>query len=518
MPLLATGAALPLYLAWAVFLATGGGDLAAQTAWAGFTERHPGTPYNFSWYGGLHTVNYSWISPYLMAVFGVRTVTAAAGLVSTWLAGMLCVRSGVSRPLWPALLSMVTLWCNVVCGRTTFALGVAFGLAACLAIVGTRRPWLALAFSALATLSSPVAGLYLTVVGAACLLRRDWARAAALIAPPFVVVGLTTLFFPFEGQHPMAPGRIWPPVFCSLAIVVLAPRRWHAVKLGAAVYAVGVGLTFLVDSPIGTNVERLAQLAAPVVLLAALLAPGLHVARRVALAAALVLSTHWVVDKTLEDVRLYTEVPAWARHTDGVVAALDRLGADRTRVEVVPARNHREASVLAPHVNMARGWNRQADVERGRLFYAGHPGVDVPRSAFSPAAYRAWLDRWAVGFVVLPRGARPDGPAEAEAALVRKGTDWLEPVWQDRHWRVLRVRDAVPLVSAPASVVRSDEAALVVRAPRPGSVLVRVAHSPWLRAQGACLKEAEDGFTRLTVKKPGEYRITSSYGLPRGSC
>jgi hypothetical protein len=196
-------------------------------------------------------------------------------------------------------------------------------------------------------------------------------------------------------------------------------------------------------------------------------------------------------------------VPAWAAETDGLVRALDGLGADRTRVEVVPARNHREAARLAPHVNLARGWNRQLDVERGRLFYDG---------SFSAATYRAWLDRWAVGFVVLPLG-RPDGPAEAEAALVRDPglrPEWLEPVWQDEHWRVYRVRDAVPLVSAPGTVVTTTGTELVLRADRPGPVTVRVAWSPWLRADGGCL--TRDGeFTRLTVPAAGEYRISSAY-------
>ncbi|MFE7272210.1 hypothetical protein [Streptomyces sp. NPDC057623] len=104
----------------------------------------------------------------------------------------------------------------------------------------------------------------------------------------------------------------------------------------------------------------------------------------------------WVGKKTGDDLYVSTRVPAWAGETRGVVRALGRLGADRTRVEVVPARNHREASGLAPHVNMARGWNRQLDMERARLFYDG---------SFSAATYRAWLDRWAVGYVV--RSASP---------------------------------------------------------------------------------------------------------------
>jgi hypothetical protein len=186
-----------------------------------------------------------------------------------------------------------------------------------------------------------------------------------------------------------------------------------------------------------------------------------------------------------------------------VVGALDRLGADRTRVEVVPARNHREASGLAPYVNMARGWNRQLDMERARLFYDG---------SFSAATYRQWLDRWAVGYVVLPLG-RPDGYAKVEARLIREDRpDWLEPVWQDEHWQVFRVRDAVPLVSGSASVVSTSSADVVVRMPGAGTTTVRVAHSPWLHVDGGGCLAPEGEFTRLTVSAPGEYRISSEYG------
>ncbi len=169
--------------------------------------------------------------------------------------------------------------------------------------------------------------------------------------------------------------------------------------------------------PVGTNLERFAEYAAPVALMVALLAqPRLRPVRRALLVAALVFSSGWTVKKTVDDLKVSTDVPAWAAQTDGVVRALESLGADRTRVEAVPARNHREAVALAPHVHLARGWNRQLDMERARLFYDG---------SFSAAAYRAWLDRWAVGFVVLHDG-RPDGYAEEEARLVRSGgpTGW----------------------------------------------------------------------------------------------
>ncbi len=523
VPLLSTLALLPLYAVWWFFFAKGGGDLAAQQAWADFVSKHPGTPYNLSWYGGLHTANYSLISPYLMALLGVKTVTLLSGLASAWLGGMLWVRTGIARPLWPALLTSYALCCNVISGRTTFALGIAFALAACVLLIGARRIWWAGLCAALATTGSPVAGLYLLVVGAAFLLVRDWGRALSLLLPPVVVVGATTVLFPFQGVQPMGWGRILAPVLFCAAVLLVAPGKWRALRAGSAVYALGVVLTFLIASPIGTNVERLAQLIAPAVLLACLPAKATGPQRRAdrikrgAYVLTLVFSVYWVTQKAVDDIVVYTKVPAWAKHTDELVTALDRLGADRTRVEVVPSRDHRESALLAPHVNLAKGWNRQADVERGPLFYDGYPGAGVADGAFTPEAYKDWLDKWSIGLVVLHDG-RPDGPAEREAALVRGEPGFLEPVWQDAHWKVYRVRGAEPLVSGPAELLRSDETSMVVRAWEKGTVKVKLAYSPWLTTSGGCL--AEDGdYVRLQVDGPGEYRIGSAYGwLPPGRC
>ncbi|MCL8010264.1 DUF2029 domain-containing protein [Streptomyces sp. AS02] len=505
IPLLATLPFLPLYGIWWAFLATGGGDLAAQYAWAGFAARHGDSAYNLFWYGGTHTANYSLISPYLMAGLGVRAVTVVSGLVASWLAAVLITRvKGLHRPLGPAVLASLALWCNVASGRTTFALGVAFGLGACLVLIGRRRLVPAVACAALATMASPVAGLFVAVVGAAFLLTRDYPRALALLVPPAVTVGATSLLFPFKGEQLMFADRVWQPALLGLAVTFLAPRTWRVARWSGVVYAAGVVLTYLVASPVGTNVERFAELFAPAALLAVLLArPALAGFRRKLLVVALVFSVGWVGKKTGDDLYVSTRVPAWAAETHGVIRALDRLGADRTRVEVVPARNHREASGLAPYVNMARGWNRQLDMERARLFYDG---------TFSAATYREWLDRWAVGYVVLPVG-KPDGYAKDEARLVRDHRpEWLEPVWQDAHWRVFRVRDAVPLVSGPASIVSTSSADVVVRMPRAGTATVRVAHSPWLHVDGDGCLAPRGEFTELSVSAPGDYRISSEYG------
>lgn len=98
--LLVTACILPLHVLWLAFLATGGGDLAAQVAWAEFAKMYPGSAYNLFWYGGLHIANYSLISPYLMALFGVVPVTLLSGVSSTWLAASIVERTGIRRPLW----------------------------------------------------------------------------------------------------------------------------------------------------------------------------------------------------------------------------------------------------------------------------------------------------------------------------------------------------------------------------------------------------------------------------------
>ncbi|MGK5543282.1 hypothetical protein ACSNOH_00785 [Streptomyces sp. URMC 127] len=194
------------------------------------------------------------------------------------------------------------------------------------------------------------------------------------------------------------------------------------------------------------------------------------------MSAATVLLSVWTLGKTAYDLRLYTPVPAWAAHTSSLKslkAALHGMRADRSRIEVVPARDHREAWLLGRDFHLARGWNRQLDVVRGRLFYDG---------TLTATTYRRWIDHWAVGHIVLPSG-RPDGPAEAEAALVRSRPPWLRKVWSDASRTVYAVRNAVPLVPAPARLLHMNSAAITLAVDdAPATYALRLPYSPWLRA------------------------------------
>ena len=502
---LATAAAAALNLLWALLWASNGGDLAAQYAWTRFAVRHPGGAYDFAWYGGMHPASYSLLAPYLMAVVGVRTAAAAAGTLSAGLVAFLLVRSGVSRPLASALWGAFSLSCNALSGRVTFAVGLMFGLMAVTVVFVPRGPRWArgaavLALGVLATAASPVAGLFLEVVAAALFLTRRWWPGAAVAAGPPLVVGASALFFPFTGVQPFAWYLVAAPLVSAVSVLLLVPKAWRTVRAGALVYAVGTVLTWAIPSQVGSNVDRLELLFAGVVLLAA----ALHL-RTAALCAAFGATVIAQVARPVFDV---VNTAAYSGHSSGVRKELRRLRADRGRVEVVPERTHLESYEFSSDVELARGWNRQADVQRNPLFYNG---------ALTPAAYHAWLRKWAVGYVVLP-AAQPDWAAGDEARLVRSGLPWLRQVWHDPHWRVYRVTDAVPLADPPATVEHAGDGEIDVSVPVAGPVLIRVAWSPWLSVSGGggCLAQAGD-WTRLYAHRAGVFRISAPYRVPRGS-
>jgi hypothetical protein len=517
---IATVAAGVLHVLWALYLAKDSGDMAAQYAWTDFIRAHPSASYNLSWYGGMHPASYSILSPYIMAALGVRVTAVIAGTLSATVSTALILRSGVRRPMLPILWTVFALWCDVVSGRVTFALGLLFALMAAVLLYPAelaargRPSRLAGVFllGAFATMCSPVAGLFLLVVAASLFLtgRRNDAYVVAL-APP-LVVGSTSLLFPFYGVQPFP----WGFALLSFATTVVAalavPHRWRAVRIGAWVYALGIALTFVIPSPIGSNVERLALLFGGTVMAAIAVGTTWGTPRAWVMWTAFAGVAAWQITTPIVDQVTTSAVSSTVKYAAPLISELRHVKADKGRVEVVPLRSHWEASGLAPYVNLARGWNRQADVERNSLFYDGTLTAD---------SYRDWLRNWGVRFVVLPSD-KPDGAAVAEAKIVATPNDWLEPVWQDSHWKLYRVVGAQPLADPPAVVNEAGPAELTVTMPRSGSVLLRIPWSPVLGIEGAknnkhgCLIQDGD-WTRLYAPTAGRYRIGGSYTQIRGT-
>ena len=507
----ATGSALGIGLLWAQMWAHPTGDLAAQRAWSGFAASHPSAAYDLAWYGGVSPASYSLLAPYAIALAGVRGTAVIALVVSSWLLSVVLGRAPLRHPRLVALWGAFALSCNVAAGRVPFALGIMFALAA-LAVgtaagpVGWRRTGTCVVLALLATAASPLAGLFLEVAAGALLLRARWRIGWAFAVPPLLVVVTSALLFPSDGVDPIT----WPTVVyasgCALATTLLCPSSWRTVRLAAVGYTAGTVPPFAVPTPIGSNVGRLALVFASVVLLAALAHQGPHSRRRAAaLAAAFAASAYWLVAADL----LGQPPQSPPGQAAPLAAELRRLHADRTRLEAVPMLNHWEAWGLTQSAELARGWNRQVDVQRNPLFYT---------DALTGSDYHAWLLHWAVGYVALP-SAPLDPAATTEAAVIKTRPAWLNEVWHDAYWQLYRVDDAVALADAPAKVQLADAADLVVTLPARATVRLRVAWSPWLTVTGpapACLQRDGD-WTSLHTTAAGTYRLAAPYTWPRGT-
>lgn len=350
----ATLTAAVLHLIWAVFLANDAGDLAAQYAWTDFAIKHPDSAYNLSWYGGMHPASYSLISPYIMGWLGVRTTAVLAGTLSASLGALLLVRCGVRKPLVPALWLAFALWCDVASGRVTFALGMFFALLSAVLLFGgpvTRLPRLlaAAAAGAVATMCSPVAGLFIEILAAALFLVRRRRDAYILAAGPPLVIGVTSLLFPSYGIQPFTWYFAVLTAATAVAIAAVVPREWRIVRAASWTYAAGAVLSWVIPSPIGSNVERFALLfGGTAFLCAALAAPGARGWKTVVTYAGFAAVAIWTVAGPAADLINTAPVSATIAHAEPLIHELARIDADDGRVEVVPLRTHWEAAASPP--------------------------------------------------------------------------------------------------------------------------------------------------------------------------
>jgi hypothetical protein len=454
-----------------------------------------------SWYGGHHVPAYSVLFPPLAALLGPRLVGVLAAVAAAWLFERLVkdLDGGRVAALWFALASITSL----LTGRLTFALGVAVGLAAVLA-AARGRPRVACLLAAVTSLASPVAGAFIVLLAAAWwVARRGWqpiAFGAFAVAPALVL----TTAFPEGGSFPFVASSFWPALAVVAAVGFVIPREARAVRIGFALYGLAMVASFVLASPMGGNVVRLGALFAGPVLAALLWRRN----RRVLLLLALPL-VFWQWVAPVDD---------WARAaTDpsvhkGYYANLLGFFASREtgpfRVEIPFTDNHWESRWVAPHVPLARGWERQVDVKRNGIFYDGKP--------MTVWKYRAWLDENAVRYVALP-DVTLDYSARPEARLVRAGLPYLREVWRDAHWRVYAVSDPRPLATGVARVTGMDSQSVRLHARRSGIVDLRVRFTPYWRiaAGRGCVQEGPNGWTRLRVTEPGRVALVTGFSLGR---
>lgn len=520
-------------LAWAPPV----GDLAAQVFHAELFQRIGMGIWNGSWYGGHYTLTYSVLFPPLGALLGPRLAGALAVLASSYLFDRL-VRERWGEPArWATLwfgAGVVTLLAD---GQLTFALGVAFGLAS-LRLMQLHRRKLTLVAAAGCALSSPVAAVFLAGVLFAGGLNpgmqfsrfsRGWrgghplpdrtrgqALWAASIALAIVIV--SNAAFPESGLFPFAfSSYVAIPLWCGGALIVTRglareERQLRRVLLG---YVLASTVLVLAPNPLGGNAVRLGALFGGPVLAAVVLARRPRLSRLTVLALALTLAggLYWQVTASVSQIARSVGDPSTdPAYFRPLVAWLGAHGGHGARIEVPPTANHWEAAYLAPDFELARGWLRQLDTTRDRIFYAdeGHLGA---------VAYRRWLHNDAIRYVALP-DAPLDYSSVGERQLILSAPPFLAPRWHDAHWRVYEVRDAAPLVQplagGAATVGRVGHDGFVLDVTRPGDFLVRLAFTPYWsidRGQGCLFHRGEWTLARAT--HPGVFRVTADFSLGR---
>jgi len=228
-----------------------GRDLSAQLAHAQLAESHWPELLDLRWYGGINPLGYSFLSPPVMALLGVRLATAVGYVLSVVLFAELLRRTAVPRPVAGAMVAAVCLSGNLVTTRTTFALGLAAGLGALLALNSGRLRVTSL-LAVLTALASSVAGLFLGVVGGALFLsgrRRYGVTLGVSALVPTIAVGLA---FGNGGRQSFAEKHALIGFLVCLAVAGLCWRR-PIIRWGALLSATMVAAAYVLPTPVGTN-------------------------------------------------------------------------------------------------------------------------------------------------------------------------------------------------------------------------------------------------------------------------
>jgi hypothetical protein len=486
-------------------------DLAAQVFRADLWERAGFVIWNPDWYDGHSVPGYSLLYPPLGAWLGPALLGAVSAVAATWIFGRLALDAFGERAwlgvVWFGLASAVALYS----GRITFALGLAVGLGALLAVQRERVVWAA-ALGVLASAASPVAGLFVALAGASVVLASRFplasrpaaelpvraAVAAALGA--LVMIALLSLAFPTSGYHPFAfSAYIWIPLL-AIAVLVLTGAREGPLLWGVVLYTL-LGLAAVVfDTPLGGNVTRLgATFAGP---LLAILLLGRRTRVLVALAIPLLF---WQWQTTVEDVaRAEGDPSTKAAYFEPLLDKLSVLssGPVSLKLHVPPTRSRWEATYLAESYPIARGWLRQEESEDFRLFRG---------ERIDPDEYLEWLVDRGVSYVALP-DAEPDYLARSERVLIRSGDSPLELVWSGEHWSLWAVPGAPAEQGAEALRLRPDGFTVELRGV---DVSIPLRYSPYFEvvAGDACV-EPDPQSPRRTLVTRTEFGSGSEPATP----
>jgi hypothetical protein len=508
-------------------------DLAAQVFRSDLFADHGFLVWNNDWYAGHYLPGYSVLFPPLGAAIGPRLVGALAAVAAAALFAVLARRHFGSGAWVGSLWFAAAVALNLLTGRMTFALGVALGLAALVALQ-SRALVLAVLLAVLTSLASPVAGLFVAIAGMAVAIaerpgaaghdltfarrgplsgpaRGGFTEGAALAISAGAAIALLALAFPTPGSEPFVLSAfIAVPLFAAAALVLIPPRE-SELRWGVGLYLAASVLAFIIANPVGGNITRAGALfAGPVMALV------LWPRRWQALAVIALPLLWWQLVAPVRDVIQASGEESTARaYYSPLLGALSQRAREGTiRIEIPPTQERWEAAYVAPSFPLARGWLRQLESEDRDLFIDGN---------LTAAAYRRWLNRRGVSYVALP-DADLDYLAEDEADLIDAGLPFLRRLGgAGLHWALYRVERGPGLVSAAAQPGRPSADARIAElgpdnftlaARRPGEYLVRIHSNRYWRVEhgSACIAERGD-WLQVKAKAPGRVEIAAPFTL-----
>lgn len=491
-------------------------DLAAQTFRAELFADHGFAIWNNLWYGGHYLPSYSLLFPPLGAALGPRLAMALSAVAAVALFALLARRRYGDRALLGALWFALGSSTLLLTGRATFALGIAVGLGALVALE-RRRDTLAALLAVGCAIASPVAGLFLAIAGGAAATAGGRRGGLAVAAAAMAAVALISFAFPTGGREPFVFTAFMPVPLLAAAALLLLPRSERALRHGVVLYLLVATAVYVIPGPVGGTATRLGSLfAGPVLALA------LAGRRATALAVVALPLLYWQWVAPVRDVSTAAGDPSTeASFHQPLIDRLDSLAAGGGtagptvfKVEVPATRNRWEAAYVAERFPIARGWLRQVEWDDRDRFTGGR---------LTPGAYRGWLARNGVGYVAVA-DAKTDYLARDEVALVESGLPYLDEVWSNDDWRLYRVRGANGLVAAPGRMVAVEPDSFTLSAPRPGSYAVRLRYTRYWHVTGgdACV-ERDGDWTAVEVRDAGLVEVEASFSIGRmidgdGSC
>jgi len=486
------GAALVRVCGWR------GPDIPAQVYRVSLFRAHGWVLWDNGWYAGHYQLPYSVLFPPIGALIGLYGAAALSAAVAVWAFDKLIDGHFGRRSMAPAILFALGTVGPIAIGQLPFLGGEAVGLLALLA-ARRRKPVFAVLLAIACPLMSPVAGAFLMLALMAWALAMPRGRRAPLVALVLITAApllILRVIFPSSGPFPFLGIDLALIVaICAIGFAWL-PQKHRALRAGLVLYGLTAIAVFCVPNPIGGNLVRLTVSFGPALLVALASLYG-----RRALLVLTVPLLIWQWSPALSAI-----VASNQNQTASELAFYQPLITELTRqptigrVEIPFTSGHWEAAYVAPHVPLARGWERQLDMNDNPLFYK--------KGLLTPASYREWLNDSGVSWIALPDVAL-DYSARAEAKLITANQHYLKLVWQDQHWRLWKVIGSPGMATGPARVVSVHPDQIVVNAAKAGTTIIRVRYTPaWNIISGpACVGPARGPWTEVISSGSGQIVI-----------